>query len=436
MHSVNIQEAKDRTLEPLRREKGSGNMEARGSTCATRKGERTVSTQKAITPDQFRPDDPEIQKDPYPYYPALREQAPVLKSRFGDQPCWILSRRADISKAYMDPATFSSRTTPISNMLFSDEPEHGRLRRMVADMFTRTEIQPMQPRIAAQAEALLESIVHAGHCDIIDDFAGPLTVTMIGLMLGIPVLEVERLRELTRLWTDFVLAVRLEVEPGDEARRGRESLTEFVADIIRSRRYEEGHVVAALAKQLERGELTQEDCAEFAVLLLIAGHSTTTNLIGNSVYMLAQRPQDLDRMKDDESFVQAFVEEVLRTRPSFHRNIRVTTREVQIAGETIPAGAVVRLLLASANRDPAAFEDPETFNPDVKRRQHLAFGQGIHTCLGNWLARLEVTTALGVFSRRVASVSIDPDKPTVQVAGGTFNDFGFEHLPIRVTVRA
>ncbi|WP_428390877.1 cytochrome P450 [Lichenicoccus sp.] len=365
----------------------------------------------------------------------LREQAPVLKSVLGGQPCWILSRREDIIKVLMDPATFSSRTTPISNMLFSDPPEHGRLRKMVADMFTRAAVLPLRARIAEQADLLLGSVRQAEGCDVIDDFAGPLTVTMIGLMLGIPVLAVERLRELTRLQMDFVLAIRLGRAPTEEARLGSERLTGFMSEIIRSRQYEDGGVVAALAEQFARGELTQADCAQFAVMLLIAGHSTTTNLIGNAIFLLAQRPQDMERLRGDETFAQAFVEEVLRTRPSFHRSIRVTTRDVDVAGETIPAGAVVRLLLASANRDPAAFQDPETFDPDLKRRQHFSFGQGIHACLGSWLARLEAVTALGVFSRHVAAVAIDPNRLTVAVSGGTFNEFGFEHLPVRLTAR-
>lgn len=398
-------------------------------------GERVVTAQQAITPDSFRPDDREIQINPYPYYPVLRQLAPVLKSTLGNQPCWILSRRDDISKVLMDPQTFSSRTTPISNMLFSDPPQHGRLRRMVADMFTRTAVLPMRPQIAQQAEALLDAFLETDGGDIIGGFAGPLTVAMIGLMLGIPVLDVERLRELTRLQMDFVLAVRLRRAPAEEARLGSERLTGLMADVIRSGRYEAGRVVSALAGQLEQGELTEEDCAQFAVMLLIAGHSTTTNLIGNSVFMLTQRPGDLDRMRERDDYTRAFVEEVLRTRPSFHRSIRVTTREVEMAGQMIPAGAVVRLLLASANRDPAGVEDPDIFDPDLRRRQHLSFGQGIHTCLGNWLARLEAATALTVLSGRVAAVSIDPDRPVIPVSGGTFNEFGFEHLPVRLTIR-
>lgn len=394
-----------------------------------------MKSARTVTPDQFRPDDPEIQKDPYPYYTVLRDQAPVLKSKFGDQPCWILSRREDIGRVLMDPATFSSRTTAVPNMLFSDPPEHGRLRKMVAHMFTRTAVQPVAPQIKHHAESLIEAQLATGRCDIINDFAGPLTVALIGLVLGIPVFEVERLRELTRLQMEYVGAIRLGREPSREARLASEGLIQFVTELVRAENYDNGRVVSVLADLVRHGELTGEECAQYVVMLLIAGHSTTTNLIGNAVYVLSQRPGDLDRMKDDEAFTTSFVEEVLRTRPSFHRNIRITTRDVDVSGQTIPAGSVVRLLLASANRDAAYFDDPESFDPDEKRRTHFAFGQGIHTCLGAWLARLEASTALRVFSRRVASVAIDPEKPLVCVSGGTFNEFGFEHLPVLLSPR-
>ena len=115
--------------------------------------------------------------------------------------------------------------------------------------------------------------------------------------------------------------------------------------------------------------------------------------------------------------------------------MRIATREVELGGERIPAGGIVRLLLASANGDPAAFEDPDAFNADVARRGHFAFGQGVHSCLGTWLARLEATTTMGVFGRRVSAVSLDPERPLERFSGGTFNEFGFEHLPVILRAR-
>ena len=174
----------------------------------------------------------------------------------------------------------------------------------------------------------------------------------------------------------------------------------------------------------------------FAVLLLIAGHTTTSNLISNSIYMIAQRPADLDRMNSDQAFVTSFVEEVLRTRPSFHRNTRITTRDVEVAGELIPAGSIVLLLIASANRDPTFFEDAETFDPDKKRRLNFSFGHGIHTCLGNSLARLEASMALATFANRVGKIALLPERPVIALSGGTFNEFGFESLPAQLIARS
>ena len=389
-----------------------------------------------LTPDQFRPDDPEIQMDPYPYYPVLREQRPVLATNFGEEPCWIVSRRDDVSKVLMDPATYSSRTSPIPMLLFADRPEHGRLRGMVSNLFTRQAVAPMADTIRTRATTMLARLLETGRCDIIGDFAGPVTMSVIGLMLGIDTSQVERLRSLTKLTADYVLSVRLGRTPSEASRAADAELTAFVKGIIDSRSDDDPGVVTVLAGKLRAGELTVPQCISFVILLLVAGHSTTTNLLGNSVYILTQRPHDLERMARDESFVTPFVEEVLRMRPSFHRIMRITTREVELGGERIPAGAIVRLLLASANRDPAAFEDPENFDGDAVRRGHFAFGQGVHSCLGTWLARLEAITTMGVFARGVSAVALDPDRPFERFSGGTFNEFGFERLPVIMTARS
>ena len=396
-----------------------------------------MNVSEPVRPEHFRPDDAKIQMDPYAYYPVLRELRPVLKSSFGDRPCWILSRREDVAKAYADPATFSSRTTPIPNMLFSDPPDQGRLRKMVSDVFTRPAVQSMGPHIARKATELMDELLVAAQCDIVTDFAGPLTVTMIGLMLGIPIPQVEKLREMTKLQFEYVLALRLCRQPSAASKLAAEGLDDFVLGLIHSGGYEKGSVVARLAEAMQRGELSEQECAQFAVLLLTAGHTTTSNLISNSIYLLTQRPAaDLDRLGSDQAFVTSFVEEVLRTRPSFHRNTRVTTREVEIAGELIPADSLVILLIASANRDPGFIEDAETFDPDRKKGFNFSFGHGIHTCLGNWLARLEAAKALETFAKRVAKVALIPERPMVPLSGGTFNEFGFESLPLQLVARS
>ena len=393
----------------------------------------TIAT--SLATEDFNLADPEIQKDPYPFYPMLRARRPVLRTSVGGQDCWVLSRRADIVKVLMDPRTFSNRHTPLPNMLFSDPPEHERLRRMVGTMFTRIAVQPMAHGIAQFAGGLIDAGFARGHLDVIEDFAGPLSIEAIGALLGISGLHVEKLRGLSHHFVAYVRALQLGIAPSEEARTATEELKRFVVGLIETRGYVDGQVLSGLAEEHRNGALSDEELVNFAILLLVAGHSTTTNLIGNSIFMLLQRPQDQDRIADEEGFAARFLEEVLRTRPSFHRIHRITTRPVEIAGEPIPEGAIVRLMLASANRDPEFFENPEVFDPDVKRRTNSAFGQGIHSCLGNWLARLEASTAIRALAQKASEIRADPHRPAQPHTGGSFNEFGFDALPIVMTPR-
>lgn len=391
-----------------------------------------------IAPEDFLLDDPAIQADPYAYYPILRDQKPVMRTTVGGQTWWVLSRQDDVAKALMDPQTFSSQTLPDASILFLDPPEHDRLRAFVAPWFSRTAIHQLAKPINDRAEALIGTVAEVGKCDIVEDIAIPLTVTMISGMLGIPAEAVQRLRDIRRFGPGFLAylqAARIGAEPSPTAREGYDIVNAALGSVIDGEFSEDG-IVADLVRHLTNGNLTRAECLSYVNILFGAGHNTTTDLIGNAVFTLTERPGDLDRMKQDGAFAAAFLEEVLRTRPSLHRIPRITTRDVEIAGKHIPAGSLVRLLLASANRDPAMYEDAEAFDPDKKRRMHLAFGRGIHTCLGNWLARLEGTIALQVMSRHVTAVNLDPDKASSSHSGGTFNNFGFKKLPVLLRARS
>ena len=388
-------------------------------------------------PEDFILDDPKIQVDPYAYYPVLREQKPVLKTMAGGDTWWVLSRQEDVVRALMDPQTFSSRTLPDASILFLDPPEHDRLRAIAAPWFSRAAVHLLSGPIEEHAETIIKELAEAGACDAVTDLAMPLTITMISGMLGIKAEAVQSLRNLRLLRTGllaYLRASRLGVEPSPEACAAMDEINSVHDSIIDGELSADG-VVADLVRHMANGDITRPECRSYISILFGAGHSTTTDLIGNSFFTLATRRGDLDRIAHDKVFTASFVEEVLRTRPSFHRIPRITTQDVEIGGEHIPEGSLVRLLLASANRDPAMFEDPETFDPDKKRRMHLAFGKGIHTCLGSWLARLEATIALQVLSRHVTVVELDPDHASSPHTGGTFNGFGFEQLPVLLRSR-
>jgi cytochrome P450/ferredoxin-NADP reductase len=384
------------------------------------------------TPKPFRLDDAAIQEDPFAHYVDLREQAPVLETDLGGKPAWVLSRREDIAAALLDTTAFSSRTVADATLLHSDPPDHRALRTMVSGLFTRAAVSSVEPFIARRSAELLDEFVAAGACDIVDDFAGPLTVSVSSRLFGIAVDDVEQLRTWTRVSAEYQRALRLGTQAPEGSEDAFRHLFDFAGRLVASSTSEADTVVARLARLTADGELTRQQSAQYMVLLLVAGHSTTTNLIANSTYVLTQHPQYAERLRDDPSFGEKFIEEVLRYRPSFQRIPRVATRDVEVSGTTIPSGSTVYLLLGSANRDPRTFDDPEAFDPDQLRTMHVSFGHGIHTCMGQWLARMEGRLAVQLLAARVGSVTLDAADGPVHLSGGTGNEFGFHHLPVRL----
>jgi cytochrome P450 len=387
--------------------------------------------------ETFKPDDTATQANPYPYYPLLRDLEPALESSFKGQRCWILSRRDDIVAVLMDPVTYSSIGSATSSMLGRDPPEHDRLRAMVTHVFSPQAVQVHADAVLDRANHLIGPALEAGRLEVNDEYASPLTVHMISKILGMREEDVQTIFVLGRhrALADYVNDKRLGRTPSPEAQRRADALHQHILGTALGGGCEAGDVVDQLAKRRRAGELTDEELIDFVTLLFSAGHSTTTHLIGNALYVLTQRPQDVERIRVEEGFVARFLEEVLRTRPSFHRIQRVTTREVVLHGVTVPAGSVVRLLLASANRDPTLVPDAEVFDPDRRGRMHIAFGQGIHFCLGSWLAKLEASIALRVVAHHVSGLRLDPQDPPVPYTGGTFNAFGFDRLPLRLALR-
>ncbi len=394
-----------------------------------------ANTVEFAVPKSFRPDDLDIQKNPYLFYPHLRHEQPVLKTSMFGRPCFVLSRRADISRVLMDPKTFSSNTTPLPALLFADPPEHERLRKMVAARFSRTAVQPLLPSVNALAKELLDAGLAAGGCDVVGELGAPLTITLISRLLGILPTYVEQLRDLTTLQSSYIMSIRLGIEPSEEERAAFDLADTLLNGIMARHEYDAYGIVALVVELVASNDMTLQQGIVLISLLFIAGHTTTTNLISNSCYILSQHTEYLERIFKDPEFINPFLEEVLRTRPSFQRIQRITTREVEIDGTTIPANMLVLLLLGSANRDEETFADAERFNPDAGHRAHFAFGQGIHTCLGAWLSRLEASAMLRLLAQRVCKIELDPSEPPVPSAGGTLAEFGFDRLVMRFTPR-
>jgi cytochrome P450 len=362
----------------------------------------------------------------------------------GERPVWRdaagavhLFRHADVQRVLADPGTFSSdtvgrlsggrRKAPRGTLLLLDPPLHGRMRRLVSRAFTPGLIAGLEPWITEMTGSLLDA-VDTDRFDLVDAFANPLPVTVIARMLGVPTADRERFQG----WADQLLTT--DPEDPDSVRRLEETATTIAAylqtfiDERRARPRDDllGTLVAA---ELDGERLTDEDITSFATLLLMAGHITTSVLLGNVLLCLDEEPGLFARMRSDRSLVPAVIEETLRLRPPFTRIERVTTGETAVGDTTLAENTLVHLWLLSANRDERVFEDPTAFRPDRSHARQAAFGHGIHYCIGAPLARLEGRIALNALLDRFSSIRVDRDVPLAY--HGT-NVFGARHLPLRV----
>jgi cytochrome P450 len=382
---------------------------------------------------------PEVRADPFPFYRHLLEHDPVHDTGFG---LWLLSSYDDCRAALRDPrfsAEFRTmsdyeasmaaigRDTPVQAlmerlMLFRDAPDHTRLRSLVQRAFSPRMVESFRARVAEVAEDLLDQAEARGELELMSDFAWPLPVIVIAEMLGVPASERERFRG----WaSDLALAFDLGMTPERSVRAeaAQIAFTDFFLDLIRERAREpRGDLLTAMVEAEEQGDrLSPDELVSNLVLLLIAGHETTMNLIGNGTLALLRNPEQLARLRDDPLIAPDAVEELLRYESPVQLVIRFPREDVEVGGKLIPKGARVMLLLGAANHDPARFADPDVLDLGRGDRGHLSFGGGPHFCLGNALARMEGEVAIPALLRRFPDLALaDPDpayRPTMTLRG-------------------
>jgi cytochrome P450 len=384
---------------------------------------------------EYSPFAPEVKEDPYPYYAWLRERHPVYyNAKLG---FYVLSRYADVEAAARTTEVFSSaqgiglERAPVAMMISKDPPDHTRLRKLVSKAFTPKMVEQLAPRIQEIVDELLDAALSRGAFDLVQDFAYPLPVIMIAEMLGV---EPARRDDFKR-WSDAVIHVTAGgAQYGDRATymQSWQEFKAYVSQIIEERRRSpRNDLISALVQaQDERDALTLNEILNFCLLLLVAGNETTTNLITNGALALYTHEAQRQKLRGQPQLIQSAIEEILRYDGPIQGVFRTTTRDVEVRGSTIAAQSKVLLLWASANRDPDVFPDPDRFDIERTPNDHMAFGRGIHFCLGAPLARLEARIATQTILRRTKVTRPDPEGVRERVDNALFR--GLKRFPVVV----
>jgi pimeloyl-[acyl-carrier protein] synthase len=378
-----------------------------------------------VSTAHFNPMDPEFIADPYPIYHALRAEDPVHLSPLG---FWVLTRYEDVVATLRDPrfakeplAAFVAARFGVAmpgvglSMLDRDPPDHTRLRGLVSKAFTPRVVEGLRPHIQEIVDDLLDRVEGAGAMDLIEDFAYPLPVIVICEMLGVPVADRERFkgwgldiaRGLDAIW------LPAESEVGRQSMASRHALTGYFRELIAERRAApRADLLSALIAAEETGDrLSEEELLATCILLLVAGHETTVNLIGNGTLALLRHPAEMRRLREDPGLVAGAVEELLRYDGPVQRTARIPSEDVVVGGRAIGKGELVMPFIGAADRDPAQFREPDRLDITRADNRHIAFGWGIHFCLGAPLARLEGQIAFQTLFRRLPKLALATDRP-------------------------
>jgi cytochrome P450 len=393
--------------------------------------------------------DEEFVQDPHAFTELLREQTPVRRVQMQrGLHVWLVTRYADAKALMADPrlskdnrraqelfeqqltATGGQRSefaqSLSAHMLNSDPPDHTRLRKLVNKAFTAGTVSRLRPRIEQITAQLLDDIADAGTVDLLDSFAFPLPITVICELLGVPGTEQDSFRE----WSNTIVSAA----PPERIQEVSTAMAAYLAALVAAKREEPTEdLLSDLVHASDEGDrLSETELISMAFLLLVAGHETTVNLIGNGVLALLRHPDQLAALRADPALLPGAVEELLRYEgPVNIATLRFTTEPVRVGDVEIPAGAFVMVSLLSANRDGERFADADRLDINRPAGGHLAFGHGIHYCVGAPLARLEGEIALGALLRRFPGLSLAAAPAALRWRDSTLMR-GLDSLPVRL----
>jgi cytochrome P450 len=344
----------------------------------------------------------ELIGNPFPWYAKMRRESPVYYD--AELQSWMVFRYEEVKQVFANWQTFSSKmphppeqTDFTQSLNFTDPPKHQSLRSLVAKIFTTRRVEALAPRITQITYDLINQVKGQNQIDFMHDLAIPLPVIVIAEILGIPVADQADFKH----WSDGIVMFNPAAV---------KAMADYFRHLLEERRQNPGtDLISELLAAHEAGEvLSAQELVDFCIVLLVGGNETTTNLLGNAILCFNEYPNAFERLKQEPKLLELAIEEVLRYRASVQGIDRFSKVETQLGGQTIPAGQRVSVWMGSANRDETQFEHPERFVVDRNPNPHVAFGSGIHFCLGAPLARLEAKIVLGAVVEQFPHLRIDP----------------------------
>jgi cytochrome P450 len=368
---------------------------------------------------------PQFKANPFPFYERLRAEAPICRVTLPTrETAWLVTRYDDVAALLKDERFVKDTANGLTpqqlrrlpwfrkafktlkrNMLEADPPDHTRLRALVHMAFTPRLVEQMRDRVQALTDQLFDKVRQRGRMDLIRDYALPLPTTIIAEMMGVPVAD----RHQFHRWSKAIISAAESTWALLKAVPNVWAFMRYIRKVVKNRRANpQDDLVSALTRAEEAGDrLSEDELVAMVFLLLVAGHETTVNLIGNGTLALLQRPNQMDRLRDDPALIRPAVEEMLRYgSPVEMATERYPREDVTMGTVMIPRGEFVFAVLASANRDERQFADPNKLDITREPNRHLSFGLGAHFCLGASLARLEGQIAINTLLRRAADLRL------------------------------
>ncbi len=388
--------------------------------------------------------DPEVLANPYPLYHRLRSEDPVHWDPFLHE--WVVTRYADVMTVFQD---FSANRTPtpeqltrlrmtvlkpfaqvmVRQMVFLDQPAHGRIRGLASKAFTPRRVKVLRPHIQDITDSLLDAVQPKGRMDVIADLGYPLPAIVTAEMLGVPVTDRDQLKPWSEDFAELLGNFQYNPDRAPHLLRSLEEMCAyFLAAVQEHREHPRDDVISALVTAEQDGDrLTDEEIVANCILIMVGGQETTTNLIGNGMLSLLRYPDQLEKLQADSSLIPPAVEELLRYESPIQHTTRVAPNDLVLGGKTIRKGQTVIAVMGAANRDPEQFPDPDRLDICRQDTRHVAFAYGSHFCFGAPLARLEGQVVFETVLRRIPNLRLEPGPLTWR---GNLDLRGLTTLPV------